>query len=89
MQLEIHRGGGLIMSEFSSMSSDELAILSSLIAISLAEDMSVNDINLLGNFIVGVGGILLTIGAQKQLLQPSSNTGEKSSSNKNSKKGND
>lgn len=48
---------------------NELSVLASAIAIELAEGESADEINVLGNFIVAVGSLLLTIAAQEQNLQ--------------------
>lgn len=45
-------------------SGSQLAILSSLIAALIAQELTVDEQNVLGNFIVSVGSSLLTIAAQ-------------------------
>lgn len=57
------------MDFLNSVSPNELSILANVIAIGLAEGKTADEINVLGNFIVGVGGLLLTIAAQQQSLQ--------------------
>lgn len=57
------------MQSLNSLSPNELSILASAIAIGLAEDRNTDEINVLGNLIVAVGSILLTIAAQEQSLQ--------------------
>lgn len=57
------------MEFINSMTPKELSILANAIAIELAECRSADEINVLGNFIVAVGSLLLTIAAQEQNLQ--------------------
>jgi hypothetical protein len=57
------------MDFINSISPTELSILANVVALALAEDKTTDEINVLGNFIVGVGGLLLTIAAQQQSLQ--------------------
>ncbi len=57
------------MSYLNSLSPYELAILGNLIAISLSENVNADDLNVLGNLIVDIGGVMLTIAAQQQNLQ--------------------
>ena len=45
---------------------NELATLSNIVAIILSTDKSADDNNVLGNFLVAVGSIILTIAAVKQ-----------------------
>jgi hypothetical protein len=58
-----------IMSLINSTSPDQLSILASVVAISLAKDKSANEVNVLGNFIAAVGAQLLTIAAQQESLK--------------------
>lgn len=46
-----------------------LGLLAALIALLLGQGRSINDINDLGNFLVGVGSILLVIAAHAQTLE--------------------
>jgi hypothetical protein len=57
------------MSYLNSLSPYELALLGNLIAISLSENLNADDLNVLGNLIVDIGGVMLTIAAQQQNLQ--------------------
>lgn len=56
------------MSIIESSSPEELSILASAVAISLARDKTSNEINVLGNFTAAVGAILLTIAAQQESI---------------------
>ena len=47
----------------------ELIIIATLLTFLISEDMDAGDLNVLGNFIVAVGGLILTWAAQKQLLE--------------------
>jgi hypothetical protein len=57
------------MNFINSITPNELSILANAIALGLAEDKNADELNVLGNFIVAVGGLLLTIAAQQQSLQ--------------------
>ena len=52
-----------------NLSSEDLIILTNAIAISLIRGKSADEINVLGNFIVGIGCIMLTVAAQQQKLE--------------------
>lgn len=52
-----------------NLTSEELAILSNIIALDLCKDKTVNEINVLGNVIETIGCIMLTVAAQRQQLQ--------------------
>lgn len=58
-----------MMSEFSSLTPEDLALLSSVIAIALAKNRSADEVNVLGNLVAAVGAQLLTISAQDQSLR--------------------
>ncbi|MEG0370919.1 MAG: hypothetical protein RR645_01340, partial [Clostridium sp.] len=51
----------------------ELALLASLFAIEISESSSIDQQNVLGNFLATVGATLLTIAAQGQNLSSNSN----------------
>lgn len=53
---------------FFELSSDELTILASLVALGLSKGLNVEQINILGNFIVAVGSLMTTIAAQEEAL---------------------
>ncbi|MCY6959773.1 hypothetical protein [Clostridium brassicae] len=77
------------MSCKNSSSAQQLAIASGLIAAALAENLSANEINVLGNFITSIGAALLVIAAQlssEQSNMQNGNTTNGNSKNKNSKK---
>ena len=59
------------MSQFNKICPNELAILSNIVAISLSTDKSADDNNVLGNFLVAIGSIILTIAAQQQNITAS------------------
>jgi len=48
-----------------STDSNQLALLMTLIAISFSEDRDPNEVNILGNIIITIGSIMVTIAAQK------------------------
>lgn len=51
---------------FKNLSSCELVTLASILAISIAQELDVDDINVLGNFLTALGANLLTIAASKE-----------------------
>lgn len=57
------------MSLFNSISPEELAALSSIIAISLAKDKPADENNILGNLLAQTASTILTIAAQQQNLK--------------------
>lgn len=57
------------MSYLNSIDPEQLAIISTFIAILLSKDKTADQINVLGNVIVSAGGVMLTIAAQTQYLQ--------------------
>ncbi|MEG2339052.1 MAG: hypothetical protein RSB66_08235 [Clostridium sp.] len=56
------------MMHFSTMTSKELTILSAILAIEITEGADIDELNILGNFLVGVGTLILVIAAQEQFL---------------------
>lgn len=56
------------MKLFNEICPNELAVLSTIVAIILSGDNSADDNNVLGNFLVAVGSIILTIAAQQQSI---------------------
>ena len=52
-----------------NLSPEDLLVLTNAIAITLTKDKNSDQINVLGNFIVGIGCLLLTVAAQQQLLE--------------------
>ncbi len=47
---------------------NQLALLASLFAIAITEDLDSNETNSLGTFLAAVGSVMQTIAAQQQLL---------------------
>lgn len=45
-----------------------LGALAAILALALADDLGADELNILGNFFVGIGSIMLIIAAQKQFL---------------------
>ncbi|WP_312693212.1 hypothetical protein [Caproiciproducens sp.] len=56
----------------------ELIIIGTLLTFLISDDMDAGDLNVLGNFIVAIGGLILTWAAQKQLLETPETTGSSS-----------
>ena len=56
------------MTFLDNVSPEDLLVLTNIIAISLSKDRSADEINVLGNFIVGIGCLMLTLAAQQQFL---------------------
>lgn len=50
-------------------SAERLSILSNLFAIAISKGKNADQLNVIGNFIVGVGGLILTIAAQIQACE--------------------
>ncbi|MDD4601098.1 hypothetical protein SDC9_04271 [bioreactor metagenome] len=57
------------MAVFTEIPSDELAGLSLIIAIWVSKILTIEELNVFGNFIVAVGSIILTIAAQEEALK--------------------
>lgn len=62
------------MNCFDSISPDALAVLASLVAIAISNGLNSSEINVLGNFVTAVGGVLLTIAAQQDYLSTQKDT---------------
>ena len=60
-----------------SIGPDELAILATLLAVALSKGLSFEQINVIGNFLVAIGSIMLTIAAQGEALKAQSEPTEK------------
>ncbi|APH14679.1 hypothetical protein NPD5_156 [Clostridium sporogenes] len=54
------------MTYIDNLSAEDRLELTNKIAISLSKDRTVDEINILGNFIVGIGRLILTLTAQQQ-----------------------
>jgi hypothetical protein len=64
------------MAGFESKSPEELTILSLLLAFSVSENNDADELNVLGNWIVAVGSLILTWAAQKQYLETAQETSQ-------------
>ena len=62
-----------MMAIFNKICPNELATISNIIAIVLSKDNFAEDNNVLGNFLVAVGSIILTIAALQQNVTPLQN----------------
>jgi len=62
------------MGSFDSTSPCELIIISALSALLISDDRDSGELNVLGNFVVSIGGLILTWAAQMQLLESSQST---------------
>lgn len=56
------------MSSLDDLSPEDLLVLTNLIAVALSKDRTPDEINVIGNFIVGIGCLMLTVAAQQQYL---------------------
>jgi len=56
------------MSSLNCLTPNQLAILSTIIALQIAQGRTADELNVLGNLVVAIGGIVLTIAAQQQAL---------------------
>lgn len=62
------------MSHLRTFSPEERIALANLMAFAFAEEFNADELNVLGNWVVAVGGIMLAIAAQQQLLDTKSLT---------------
>lgn len=62
------------MTFIDNLSPEDLVILTNAFAISFSKNKSVDEINVLGNFIVGIGCLMLTIAAQQQYIETKNST---------------
>ena len=58
------------MYNLNCLSPDDLIILSTAISIELSRGKTADELNVLGNFLVAIGSLLLTSAAQMQSMQP-------------------
>lgn len=65
---------GVKMSLFESINSDELATTATLIAVASSKVLNVEELNVLGNFIIAVGSIMTSIASQEQALKVQKDT---------------
>jgi hypothetical protein len=56
------------MTDVNNVTGEQLAILASVIASVIAQDLTTSEQNVLGNFLVTVGSALMTIAAQNEAL---------------------
>lgn len=56
------------MSYLNDLSPEDLLVLTNVIAVALSKDKTPDELNVLGNFIVGIGCLMLTVAAQQQYL---------------------
>ena len=56
------------MTFLDNLSPEDLLALTNAITISLSKDKTADELNVLGNFIVGIGCLMLTIASQQQYI---------------------
>lgn len=56
------------MTFLDNLSPEDLLILTNAITLSLSKDKTADELNVLGNFIVGVGCLMLTVASQQQYI---------------------
>lgn len=79
------------MSYANSLTPAQLAILSSVVAVALSQNLNADEINILGNFVTAVGATLLIIAAKMasdESQQQSQNQNNKSNNNSNNSQSN-
>ncbi|WP_143317899.1 hypothetical protein [Clostridium sp. HBUAS56017] len=57
------------MSSLDNLTPEDLLILTNILAVALSKDKTADEINVLGNFIVGIGCLMLTLAAQEQYIE--------------------
>ena len=62
------------MTFLDDLSPQDLLVLTNIISISLSKNKSADETNVLGNFIVGIGCLLLTIASQQQYIDSQKKT---------------
>ena len=60
------------MPDHESIDANELAVLSTILAIALSKNLTLEQTNVYGNFLVAVGSIMLTIAAQEEATKSQS-----------------
>ena len=60
--------GGVALTIIDDLSPEDLLILTNAIAIAFSKEKNADEIDVLGNFIVGIGCLMLTIAAQQQYI---------------------
>ncbi|MEA4827031.1 hypothetical protein [Clostridium sp. JNZ J1-5] len=81
------------MSYANSLTPAQLAILSSVVAVALSQNLNADEINILGNFVTAVGATLLIIAAkmasdESQQQSQNQNNGSKNNSHNSQSKSN-
>lgn len=56
------------MTFLDNLSPEDLLILTNAITLSLSKDKTADELNVLGNFVVGVGCLMLTVASQQQYI---------------------
>ena len=69
------------MEYIDNLSPEDLLKLANEIAISLSEDRTVDEINILGNFIAGIGRLMLTFASQQQYIPSQEETNKSTTEN--------
>ena len=60
--------GGVTLTFLDNLSPEDLLVLTNAITISLSKNKTADELNVLGNFIVGIGCLMLTVAAQQQYI---------------------
>ena len=60
--------GGLTLTFLDNLSPEDLLALTNAVTISLSKNKTADELNVLGNFIVGIGCLMLTIASQQQYI---------------------
>jgi hypothetical protein len=69
------------MTILDNLSPEEAVIFTNALVLAIAKDKTADEINVLGNFITGVGCLLLTLAAQKQFIATTVNSNGNSNNN--------
>lgn len=64
------------MELLNSMNPCDLVVFSTAIAVCLSDSLTANELNVLGNFLAAVGGLIMTWAAQKQSLSETSKSSD-------------
>ncbi|WP_160684095.1 hypothetical protein [Clostridium sp. C2-6-12] len=79
------------MTGFENLTPEDMVILTNAITISIAKNRNADELNVLGNFIVGIGCLLLTIASQQEyltVLQEARNSNSTQNNNNNNNNNN-
>ncbi len=74
------------MSQMNSISPKQLSVISNAIALAISDDKNADELNVLGNVIVAVGSLLLTMAAQQQSIESMQNNSKNNTTGKGNKK---